>query len=157
VNLDKLDEHIKAIGEKPEVSGRTTGSTSRSIGKLKGRIETARGKGAIPPPKSAQGTLGFTDEHPVRAPSTPKDKGTSFNPAEMDEPDTPQAKKDFTFQGRMGKKDALEFKREWEGRGHSVQIDKSQGGTYNTWLKLNPRASMNPGLKDRMRASLAEG
>jgi hypothetical protein len=51
--------------------------------KLKGRIEAARGKGYIPPPKSAQGSLGFTDEHPVRAPKPLKDSATDFNPEDM--------------------------------------------------------------------------
>jgi hypothetical protein len=83
VQLDKLDEHLRAIGEKPEVTGRTTATTSRSIGKLKGRIEAARGKGYIPPPKSAQGELGFHEEHPVRAPKPPKDSATDFNPEDM--------------------------------------------------------------------------
>ena len=83
VQLDKLDEHLRAIGEKPKITGRTTGTTSRSIGKLKGRIEAARGKGYIPPPKSAQGELEFHEEHPVRAPKGPKDSATDFNPDDM--------------------------------------------------------------------------
>jgi hypothetical protein len=75
VSHDNLDTKLKAIGEKPEVSGRTTGSTSRSIGKLKERIEEARGKGTIPPPKSSQGQL--FREGPYR------DEAVGFNPAKF--------------------------------------------------------------------------
>jgi hypothetical protein len=90
VNLDQLDTRLKAIGEKPEVTGRTTGTTSRSIGKLKGRIEEARGKGAIPPSKSAQGEMTFREPHPVRnksrieLPEETADEDTSFEPEKLD-------------------------------------------------------------------------
>jgi hypothetical protein len=78
VNLDQLDRKLEAIGEKPEISGRTTATTSRSIDKLKERIEDARGKGAIPPAKSAQGEFSFREPHPTRTGSDEED--TSFDP-----------------------------------------------------------------------------
>ena len=87
VNLDQLDKKLEAIGEKPEISGRSTATTSRSIDKLKQRIEEARGKGAIPPAKSAQGELGFREPHPTR---TPVDEAVGFDPekfrTQTDEP-----------------------------------------------------------------------
>jgi hypothetical protein len=76
-----LDAKLAAIGEKPEVSGRTTPTTSRSIERLKERIETARGKGAIPPPKSAQGELGFR-EAPAHE-SRVRDEDVEFNPEQF--------------------------------------------------------------------------
>lgn len=69
VNLDKLDSKLRAIGKKPEVSPRTSPTFENSLGKLTKRIEGARGKGAIPKPKS--GYL-FYDEEP--------DEATEFNP-----------------------------------------------------------------------------
>jgi hypothetical protein len=45
-----LDAKLRAIGEKPEVSSRTSPTTGRSIERLKERIEKARGRGTIPPP-----------------------------------------------------------------------------------------------------------
>ena len=87
VNLDQLDKKLEAIGEKPEISGRSTATTSRSIEQLKQRIEEARGKGAIPPAKSAQGELGFREPHPTR---TPVDEAVGFDPekfrTQTDEP-----------------------------------------------------------------------
>jgi hypothetical protein len=76
-----LDAKLAAIGEKPEVSGRTTPTTSRSIERLKERIETARGKGSIPPPKSAQGELGFR-EAPAHE-SRVRDADTEFDPGKF--------------------------------------------------------------------------
>lgn len=70
VDLGELDKHLKAIGEKPEVSSRASASFEDSLRKLTARIEKARGKGAIPAPKT--GTLGF-----------PEDEGTSFNPEDF--------------------------------------------------------------------------
>lgn len=81
VNLGQLDDRLKAAGEKPEVSGRTTATTSRSVGKLKERIEEARGRGAIPPPKSAQGELSFREPHPARS----SDADTEFNSEKLGE------------------------------------------------------------------------
>jgi hypothetical protein len=89
VSHANLDAKLKAIGEKPEVSGRTTGTTSRSIGKLKERIETARGKGTIPPPKSAQGSLfrenpAFEHKANPGAGHTIRDEATRFNPEDFE-------------------------------------------------------------------------
>lgn len=69
VKLDKLDSKLRAIGKKPEVYPRTGPSFENSLGKLTKRIETARGKGAVPKPKS--GYL-FYDEEP--------DEAVEFNP-----------------------------------------------------------------------------
>lgn len=57
VNLEQLDARLDAIEKKPEVSGRSTPTTSHSVGQLRSRIEEARGKGAIPEPKAIQGSL----------------------------------------------------------------------------------------------------
>ena len=57
VNLNELDSKLEAIGEKPEVTTGGSSTTPDSIRKLEERIEAARGRGAIPPPKSAQGNL----------------------------------------------------------------------------------------------------
>lgn len=73
-----LDAKLKAIGEKPEVSGRTTATTANSIRQLKERIEAARGTGAIPPPKSAQGGFEFR-EAPAHESRT-RDEAVEFNP-----------------------------------------------------------------------------
>ena len=80
VSHANLDAKLRAIGEKPEVTGRTTGTTSRSIGKLKERIETARGKGIIPPPKSAQGEFSFREAPAGEHRATAEDEDTSFDP-----------------------------------------------------------------------------
>jgi Protein of unknown function (DUF3293) len=76
-----LDAKLEAIGEKPEVSSRTTSTTSRSTERLKERIEDARGKGTIPPPKSAQGELGFREASAGESRSKLKDEDTSFDPS----------------------------------------------------------------------------
>ena len=81
VSHDNLDAKLKAIGEKPEVSGRTSATTSRSIGKLKGRIEAARGQGIIPPAKSSQGSFEFR-EAPAHE-SRVRDEETRFEPSEF--------------------------------------------------------------------------
>jgi hypothetical protein len=76
-----LDAKLAAIGEKPEVSSRTSSTTSRSVERLKERIETARGKGSIPPPKSAQGALDFR-EAPAHE-SRVRDADVEFNPEQF--------------------------------------------------------------------------
>jgi hypothetical protein len=97
VNHEQLDKKLKAIGEKPPVSGRTTGTTPRSIGKLKERIEEARGKGAIPPPKSAQANLGFRESpaHEERV----RDKDTEFDPDEFELKDLGDKNEDWKPEG----------------------------------------------------------
>jgi hypothetical protein len=45
MNHEQFKTRLKAIGETPEVTGRTSGITSRSVGKLEGRIEIDKGKG----------------------------------------------------------------------------------------------------------------
>ncbi len=74
-----LDAKLEAIGEKPEVSSRETPTTSRSVGRLKERIEAARGKGTIPPPKSGQGEL-FREPPVQSGRSRIKDEGIEFDP-----------------------------------------------------------------------------
>ena len=88
VNLDQLDSKLDAIGEKPKVSGRTTATTAHSVGQLKSRIEDARGKGAIPEPKSVQGSL-FRENPAFEQKANPgaghyKDDATRFEPSELE-------------------------------------------------------------------------
>jgi len=60
VDTEKLDAKLRAIGKKPQVTPGASPSVRDSIERLAGRIEKARGKNAIPPPKS--GRLGFDEE-----------------------------------------------------------------------------------------------
>jgi len=83
VSHANLDAKLGAIGEKPEVSSRSTATTSRSVSRLKERIEGARGKGAVPPPKSAQGNLGFREAPAGESRSKVKDADVEFNPEEF--------------------------------------------------------------------------
>ena len=69
VDLGKLDTKLEGIGPKPQVTSGASPTTENSVRKLASRIETARGKGTIPPPKS--GYLGF-------------DEDTEFNPEEFE-------------------------------------------------------------------------
>src|SRR5208337_2520554 len=62
VDLGQLDTKLKAIGEKPEITSGAKATTEHSTRQLANRIEVARGKGTIPPPKSAQGNL-FREPH----------------------------------------------------------------------------------------------
>jgi len=71
VDTEKLDAKLRAIGKKPSVTSGASASIGNSIERLANRIETARGKGAIPPPKS--GRLGFDEE----------DEETRFNPEDF--------------------------------------------------------------------------
>lgn len=43
--------------------------------------------------------------------------------------------KNFVDQGLLNRSDALKFKRYWEARGHSVQLDKERS-LYRVRLKL---------------------
>jgi hypothetical protein len=86
VSHANLDAKLADIGAKPEVSSRTSPTTSRSVGRLKDRIEAARGKGAVPPSKSAQGELGFREAPAGESRSKLKDEDegdTTFNPEEF--------------------------------------------------------------------------
>jgi hypothetical protein len=84
VSHGNLDAKLAAIGAKPEVSSRTSPTTSRSVIRLGERIEKARGKGAVPPPKSAQGELGFREAPAGESRNRVDDEGdTSFNPDEI--------------------------------------------------------------------------
>lgn len=87
VDLGKLDTKLEGIGPKPKITPGASPSTENSIGKLAKRIEAARGKGTIPPPKS--GYLGF-DEEP--------DEATEFNPEKLEEDSTVKTRK-----SRLGK------------------------------------------------------
>ena len=69
VNHEQLDTKLRAIGKKPQVTPGASPTTEGSIGKLAKRIETARGKGAIPPPKSVN--LNFEPD---------EDEDVEFNP-----------------------------------------------------------------------------
>jgi Protein of unknown function (DUF3293) len=73
VDHDKLDAKLRAIGKKPEITPGASSSTENSIRKLANRIETARGKGTIPPPKSEYLDYGEPDE----------EEDTSFNPEQF--------------------------------------------------------------------------
>ena len=57
VNLDDIDARLKQIEEKPQVTAGGSPTSADSVRKLRERIETARGKNAIPEPKSIQGNL----------------------------------------------------------------------------------------------------
>jgi hypothetical protein len=72
VNHEQLDAKLRAIGKKPPVTPGASPTTENSIGKLKSRIETARGKGTIPPPKS--GSLNFGDD---------EDEAAGFDPTKF--------------------------------------------------------------------------
>ena len=78
-----LDAKLRAIGEKPEVSSRTSPTTGRSIERLKERIEKARGRGTIPPPKSAQGTFEFREAPAQGNRARVKDEDVEFNPEQI--------------------------------------------------------------------------
>jgi hypothetical protein len=87
VNLDQLDSKLAAIGEKPEVSGRSTPTTANSVVELKRRIEKARGEGTIPEPKTVQGNL-FRENPAFEQKSNPgaghtRDEGTRFDPEDF--------------------------------------------------------------------------
>jgi len=93
VNLDDLDKRLDAVESKPKVSGRSTPTTAHSVGQLRGRIEEARGRDAIPAPKSIQGNLfrenpNFehrTNREPGAGHETqPRDEATRFNPADFE-------------------------------------------------------------------------
>jgi hypothetical protein len=84
VSHANLDAKLAAIGEKPEVSRTSSPTTSRSISRLGERIEEARGKGAIPPPKSAQGELGFREAPAGESRSKIRDADVEFNPEEFE-------------------------------------------------------------------------
>lgn len=71
VNHEQLDAKLRAIGKKPPVTPGASPTTENSVGKLAKRIEGARGKGTIPPPKS--GNLNFDDD----------DEATGFNPEDF--------------------------------------------------------------------------
>lgn len=71
VNQETLNEHLRKVEPKPEVSGRTTPTTADSIARLGKRIERA---GRDLPAAKDQGTLNF------RTPG----KGTEFNPEELE-------------------------------------------------------------------------
>lgn len=62
VDHDKLDAKLRAIGKKPKITPGASPSTEGSIRKLASRIETARGKGIIPPPKSGYLDYGEPEE-----------------------------------------------------------------------------------------------
>jgi hypothetical protein len=78
-----LDAKLRAIGEKPEVTSRTSPTTGRSIERLKERIEEARGRGTIPPPKSAQGTFEFREAPAQGNRARVKDEDVEFNPEQI--------------------------------------------------------------------------
>jgi hypothetical protein len=91
VNLEQLDSKLEAIGEKPQVSGRGSPTTAHSVGQLRDRIEEARGRGAIPEPKSVQGNLfkenpAFEHRNNPGAGHTiqPRDEATRFDPADFE-------------------------------------------------------------------------
>lgn len=102
VDLGQLDTKLKAIGEKPEVTAGASASTEHSTRQLADRIETARGKGTVPPPKSAQGELGFREPPATEGRArVPDEEDTSFNPdkfrTQTDEPLTKLGKKKSPF------------------------------------------------------------
>jgi hypothetical protein len=84
VNLDQLDTKLEAIGEKPQVSGGSTPTTANSVGKLRSRIEKARGKGAIPEPKTIQGSL-FRENPAFEQRANPGAGHTRVGPTELEQ------------------------------------------------------------------------
>lgn len=72
VNHEQLDAKLRAIGKKPPVTPGASPTTENSVRKLSQRIEAARGKGTIPPPKS--GSLNFEPDEEVGF--NPEDFGT---------------------------------------------------------------------------------
>jgi hypothetical protein len=80
VDLGKLDTRLEAIGEKPEITPGTSATTEHSTRQLAERIETARGKGAIPTAKSAQGELNFREAPAGEGRTRVPDEATEFNP-----------------------------------------------------------------------------
>jgi predicted GNAT family acetyltransferase len=72
ISHDQLDAKLDRIEGKPEISGRTSATAEDSSSRARQRVEAARGKDAIPQPKSGDlfAKLGETTE----------DEGTKFNP-----------------------------------------------------------------------------
>ena len=109
VNLDQLDRKLDAIGEKPKVSGRSTPTTAHSVGQLKSRIEEARGKGAIPEPKSVQGSF-FREnpafEHKAKPGeghvTQPRDEATRFDPKDFEDETSGSLEKLGKKKSRLG-------------------------------------------------------
>lgn len=78
----ELDKHLAEIGEKPQVSGRTTPTTAHSVGELKERVKQARGRGEVPGDK-LQENLTFR-EGPAHE---ERNRDTDFNPVELEKED----------------------------------------------------------------------
>jgi hypothetical protein len=80
VNLEQLDTKLKGIGRKPEVTPGAGPSAKVSTRKLADRIETARGKGTIPAPKTGYlnfGTEDWEDEVPSFKPGKYRPVGSN--------------------------------------------------------------------------------
>jgi hypothetical protein len=70
VNREQLSKHLREnVEAKPAVTTGTAPTTAHSVRQLEERIRAARGKKAIPPPKSAQGSL-FNDSNFREDPAT---------------------------------------------------------------------------------------
>jgi len=77
VTHEQLDAKLDRIEAKPEISGRTSSTAEDSSSRARQRVETARGKEAIPQPKSGDLFAKLGD--------TTKDEGTEFNPETFNE------------------------------------------------------------------------
>jgi predicted GNAT family acetyltransferase len=86
VNHGDLDKRLARLEQKPEIdknTSRGTPTTADSVRQLRSRIETARGKGAIPEPKSIQGSL-FRENPAFEHKSNPGAGHTRTGPTELE-------------------------------------------------------------------------
>ena len=83
VNLDDLDKRLERVEAKPQVTSGSSPTTAHSVGQLRSRIEEARGKGAIPEPKSIQGSL-FRENPAFEHKSNPGAGHTRTEPTELE-------------------------------------------------------------------------
>ena len=83
VDLGQLDEKLKAVEPKQEITPGASRTVGHSTARLTERIEAARGKGSIPEPKQ-QKTFSFKEPPAIEGRSRIKDESTSFNPEEFE-------------------------------------------------------------------------
>jgi len=149
-----LDAKLAAIGEKPEVSGRETPTTSRSIERLKERIETARGKGTIPPPKSAQGELGFREAPAQGNRARVEDEDTSFNTAKLENEvaEKPKGSPEHTYEYKRDADSHQVTVRDKDGKSVALIEARAADDDPNTWtVKTSASAEKGEGLKGYTR------
>ncbi len=149
-----LDAKLAAIGEKPEVSGRETPTTARSVERLKERIETARGKGTIPPPKSAQGELGFREAPAQGNRARVEDEDTSFNTAKLENEvaEKPKGSPKHTYEYKRDADSHQVTVRDKDGKSVALIEARAADDNPNKWtVKTSASAEKGEGLKGYTR------